>query len=521
MKVLFLNPQQEMGGVQCLSSFLKKHDHETALVNDPNLFDNPWIQYKWLSRLFDNTDEILSRIEKYNPDLIALTVVTDDYAWALKWANEIKKHFNIPIVAGNTHPTFKPADCLSHGCIDYIVRGEGELTLLELLDAIEGKIPFNKVLGLGHKLNGKPTLNPMRPLIEDMDILPFPDKDLYYHEMPYLNHGYTTMSGRGCPYKCTFCDNNTSMKLYKTEVSKVQKWTRRHSPEYVVEEILWAKEKYNISHVRFNDEDFSYDRKWLKQFCLLYKEKVGIPYFAWVYPNTIDEEMADLLASSGCDAVELGIQSGSAQLRKEILHRGTKDSQIVRSCCALRKAGIRTTVDIIIGLPTETKENLDDTVKLLMECNPWHLYAFWLRYYPTTEILQIAKEKKLLTPENINKLEQGGDTRGHIAGGTELEKDSISRHYHAFIVMIPLMPNWFIGLCLKYDIIRFTPTMISPFLLVNLTKVIKRDPYNEFRVRGWLMIYHEGSRLIFKLFRKTLLKPFASKKEFKMKSRKS
>lgn len=502
MKVLFLNPQQEMGGIQCLSAFLKRAGYKTALVNDPNLFDNPWVQHPLLSKIFEDPEPILQQIANHKPDLIGMSVVTDDLSWGLKWARRIKERFNIPIVFGNVHATFHAEDCLRYDCVDFIARGEGEVTLLELVQALEGKLQFNEVLGLGFKQNGEIKINAMRPLIEDLDTLPFPDKDLYYEQMPYLNHGYTTMTGRGCPYKCTFCDNNTSQKLYRATVEKSQKWARRHSPQYVVDEILWAKNKYNIKHVRFNDEDFSYDKNWLREFCPLYKEKVGIPYFAWVYPNTIDNEMAQLLADSGCDAIEMGIQSGAEHLRKEVLHRRTKDEQIFEALTALRKVGIRATVDIIIGLPTETKEDLDSTVRLLAEGNPWHVYAFWLRYYPSTEILSIAKERKLLTPEQIHKLETSQHSRGHIAGGTELEQDKMSRKYHAFIVLLPLMPKIFIDFCVNHDLIRFFPSFLNPFLLVNITKMIKRDSYNEFRVRGWRMILVELKNLGLGLFKK-------------------
>jgi anaerobic magnesium-protoporphyrin IX monomethyl ester cyclase len=494
VKVLFLNPQQEMGGIQCLSAFLKKEGVETALVNDPNLFDNPWVQHPMLAKIFDDHEDVIRKIDDHNPDLIALSVVTDDLSWALKWAERIKKHLNIPIVFGNVHATFHPEECLKHAQVDFVIRGEGEFTLLELVHALEGKMAFSEVLGLGYKQIGNEIkINSMRPLIEDLDTLPYPDKDLYYDIMPYLNHGYTTMSGRGCPYRCTFCDNNTSMKLYKGEVEKTQKWARRHSPEYVVEEILWAKRKYNIKHVRFNDEDFSFDKNWLREFCPLYKEKVGIPYFAWVYPNTIDDEMATLLAESGCDAVEMGIQSGAQHLRKELLHRNTKDEQILISLRALKKVGIRATVDIIIGLPTETKDDLDATVRLLAETNPWHIYAFWLRYYPSTEILSIVKERKLLTPAELMKLENTQHTRGHIAGGTQLEQDKLSRKYHAFIVLLPLMPRVFVEFCVNKNLIRFFP---------NITKIIKRDSYNEFRVRGWWMLLIESKNLAIGLFKK-------------------
>lgn len=502
MKIVFLNPQQEMGGIQCLSAYLKRAGHETALVNDPNLFDNPWIQYPAIARVFEDQDFIIDQILAHQPDLVAMPVVTDDLQWALKWARLLKQRARVPVVFGNVHPTFHPKDVLGEDCVDFIVRGEGEITLLELVEALAGQREFKDVLGLGYKDSGEPRVNAMRPLIENLDDLPFPDKDLYYEVMPYLNHGYTTMSGRGCPYRCTFCDNNTSMQLYRENVPKTQRWTRRHSPEYVVNEILWAKEKYGIKHVRFNDEDFSYDKRWIREFAPLYKEKVGIPYFAWVYPNTIDAEIAQLLADSGCDAVEMGIQSGAEHLRKEVLHRKTKDTQIVEAMRALRAVGIRTTVDVIIGLPTETKDDLDATVRLLAEGRPWHLYAFWLRYYPSTEILSIAKERKLLPPEQIHKLESGQHSRGHIAGGTELEQDALSRSYHSFIVLLPLMPAFFIHFCLKYDLIKRFPSFLSPFLMVNLTKMIKRDRFNEFRVRGWRMLWVESRALIGRAFKR-------------------
>lgn len=496
MKVVFLNPQQEMLGIQSLSAFLKLAGHKVGLVNDSKIFDNPWVNYPRLASFFDNEEQVCSRMLAEQPDLIALSVVTDEFSWAIKWAKRFKAITNVPIVIGNVHPTFHPKEVLELSCFDYVVRGEGEYTLLELVEALEGKRDFSSVLGLAFRKGAEVVLNPMRPLIEDLDVLPFPDKDLYYDQMPYLNQGYVTITGRGCPYRCTFCDNNSSQKLYRKEISKVQKWTRRHSPEYVVNEILWAKERYGIKHVRFSDEDFSYDKRWIREFGPLYKEKVGIPFFAWTYPNTIDDEIATILADAGCDSVEMGIQSGSQKLRKEILNRHTSDDQIVKAFQACRKAGIRATADIIIGLPTETKEDRDATIDLLLRANPWHLYAFWLRYYPSTQILSLAKERQLLSPEEIKFLESNLHSRGHLSGGTELEKNSLSRRYHAFIVLLPVMPEFVARFFLRFNLVRFFPAFLSPFLLVNFTKLVKRNKFDEFRARGWSMIVVETCGLL-------------------------
>ncbi|MFA6091874.1 MAG: radical SAM protein [Elusimicrobiota bacterium] len=504
MKVVFLNPQQEMGGIQCLSAFLKRAGHRTALVNDPNLFDNAYVHYPALSSFFEDTESILDQIASHRPDLIAMPVVTDDYKWALKWARRIKKRTDAPIVFGNVHPTFHAEEVLRQDCVDYAVRGEGELTLLELLETLEGMRRPQDVLGLGFKENGKIRINAMRPLIEDLDSLPFPDKDLYYGVMPYLDFGYTTMTGRGCPYRCTFCDNNTSMQLYKNEIPKPQKWTRRHSPEYVVKEILWAKQRYGIAHVRFNDEDFSYDKRWTREFCALYKKEAQVPYSAWVYPNTIDKEIASLMAESGCDTVEMGIQSGSERLRRDVLHRNTSDAQIVEAMRALHEAGIRVKVDVILGLPGETKADLDATVRLLSRGRPWNVFAFWLRYYPATEILAVAKERRLLTPGQIQELENEARSRGAADPDTpaagfwvpNLEQDALPHRYLSFLVLMPVLPKNVVSFFLRRDLIRFFPGFLNAFLMSNLSQIIKRDPTGEFRVRGRRLLLTESSRLL-------------------------
>lgn len=120
VKVVFINPQQEMGGLQCLSSFVKSRGHKTALVNDPNLFDNPWIQYPRLATWMEGRDKILRRIEAENPDLIALSAVTDDYLWALRWAKDIKLRLGVPVVLGNSHPTFHPQEVLKEEAVDLL-----------------------------------------------------------------------------------------------------------------------------------------------------------------------------------------------------------------------------------------------------------------------------------------------------------------------------------------------------------------------------------------------------------------
>ncbi|OGR61572.1 MAG: hypothetical protein A2X36_07150 [Elusimicrobia bacterium GWA2_69_24] len=496
MKVLFINPQQEMAGLQCLSAYLKRAGHATALFNDPRLFMNLFLQSERLDRLFHVREEGFAAIEAFSPDLIGFSVVSDDYEWACAWAAAIRERCDIPIVFGNCHPTFYPRQVLAQPEVDFAARGEGEETLLELVEALGKGEDFAKIRGLAYKDHGSVRVNPMRPLIADLDSLPFPDKDLHYGPMPYLNHGYSTMTGRGCPFRCTFCHNNSSVKLY-AEHGLAKSWVRRQSPRRVIAELLWAKERYGYDHIRFNDEEFAYDRGWLREFCALLKAEVGVPYFAWVSPNTIDAESAGLMGKSGCDFVEMGLQSGSERLRTDILHRRVSNERMAEAMRSLREAGIRPEVDLLLGLPTEMKADLDDTVELLRRGRPGATYPFWLRYYPVTDIFALAKERGLLSSEQIACAERDFSPRGsgYYREGN-LRRESLARHYHTFILLMPLLPDWLIRLCQRWDLVRFTPAFFDSMVLAQVRRLFRGGMFDDYHLR----IYHgsvwEFARLV-------------------------
>ena len=161
MKVLFINPGKEMGGIQCLSAFLKQGGHETALINDSRLFDNPWVSFPRLARYADLGDEVVKQAIDIAPDLIAFSVVSDDFQWALTRARQLKAALGVPVVFGNIHPTSEPEQTLSHPEVDFIVRGEGEYPLLGLADALEKHHGFDKVRGDGGLARNAQRLGPV------------------------------------------------------------------------------------------------------------------------------------------------------------------------------------------------------------------------------------------------------------------------------------------------------------------------------------------------------------------------
>lgn len=501
-----------MGSIQFLSAYLKKHGHHVALVQDPRLFSNPWIHIPWLDMFFSKENEIINTIKTAGPDIIGLSVVADDFEWAISWAKRIKEKLNVPIVMGNIGPTIDPHYALANSSIDFVVRGEGEIPFLKLISSIENKHDFTEIDGLCFKKDGRIIVNQLQPLISDLDSLPPPDKDLYYNTAPYFKHGYTTMTGRGCPYTCTFCDNSTSMKLYDSGTSVKNKWTRRRSPENVINELAAAKQKYHIKHIRFNDEDFSYSRKWLEAFCNQYIEsKVGVPWFAWVYPNTINDEIASRMSRANCRSVEMGIQSGSIRIRNDIMKRRTSDEQIISACKALKNHGILCTVDVILGTPTETKEDLDRTVKLLRSCRPDYIYVFWLRLYEGTELFQLSIHNGWIDKNEVKQIGQKKISRGHLAGGTEIEKSKIARRYYTFIVLIPILPDYIVDFVIKRDLIKHTPH-IKPLLLINFVKLFAKRPIcDEFHEHMKHMYRYEIAKQLTKRFC-SLLKKYTFRK---------
>ena len=211
MKVAFLGASYENLGIEYLSAYIKQKGHKTRLFLDPKLFNDTYIVSKKLSRLFSLEDEKIAELIDYNPEMICISVISPDYQWAKRVAMKIRKKTSAPIVFGGIHPSSVPKEVLKNKAVDFVVIGEGEQTLLELIECIKYKREFYSIKGLGFKDHGNIIINPLREPIKDLDTLPFPDKELYYSLLPSYKKGYTIMTARGCPNRCTYCYNS----LYK------------------------------------------------------------------------------------------------------------------------------------------------------------------------------------------------------------------------------------------------------------------------------------------------------------------
>jgi len=231
MHVVFISSACETLSIEYLSAALKKAGHRCSLCFDPQLFDDTFLHSRVLHHLFDYTEEIVDEIASLHPDLVALSVVSDNYPWAISLANKIKETLKVPIVFGGVHPTSVPEYVIEQPSVDYLVIGEGEEALVELVNNLKDCTLSKRIPNVWAKNGNEIITNEVRPLIADLNQLPFPDKDIFYTKVPFLKEGYIVITSRGCVNKCTFCNNS----LYKDRIYQGKgAFFRRRSPDNVL-----------------------------------------------------------------------------------------------------------------------------------------------------------------------------------------------------------------------------------------------------------------------------------------------
>lgn len=474
MKVTFVVPAYLNEGVEYLSAVLRKEDHETEVVFDPKLFDDSEINVKFLAKFFNYKSEVIHEVIKSNPDLIVFSVVSDYYKWACDLAKCLKERINVPIIFGGIHVTSVPELVLKNDFVDMICIGDGELPLKNLVASIaKGNLDY-KTQGIWFKKNGKVIRNSLARL-PGLDCLPFPDKEIFRKKLSASRYGYGIVTARGCPFSCTYCGNSVLKKVYKgTE------YMRRRSVNNVIEELRFAKKKYEPNCIWFWDDTFTFDIVWLKEFAKEYKKEIGIPYFCITHPNLINKEIVHLLKDSGCYKIEIGIQSFSEDVQRKILNRYTPRRKIKESLQLLRKAKIDVMADYILGLPGQTIKELEDFALFCNEHPVNKLEIMFLRYYPKTDIVNIAKEKGMLNDAQIGSLESCQDIKGYTLGGDVYSRDlaKLQLLYNS----IGVFPKSLVSVMVKNKLYRFLPPL-PLFFSKSFFRLFKLRKYDLSMVR--------------------------------------
>ncbi|MBU1626465.1 B12-binding domain-containing radical SAM protein [bacterium] len=458
MKVLFLYPGFASPAIECLSSFLKQHGHKTDVVYDPALFDDTMLGMKRVGKFFSYRKRILKFIEESDPDLIAFSVVTDLFEWSLSYARDIKKiKPDVPILFGGVHVSSVPEEVIKQDCVDYAAVGEGELTILDLCNTLENGGDPSKILNLWCKLNDEVVFNPVRPLIQNLDTLPFPDKDLFVRRANYTaKYLYWITTSRGCRNNCTFCSNNVLLNLYPER----RKYLRRRSVDNVVEELIWAKKKYDYECIFFTDEIFSFNAKWLAELGeKMQKHLPGVRNFCQAHPSGFTEDICKALKETGCYSLELGVETINPKIRGEFLNRKDSNESIIRCIDLCHKYGIAVSVEHIFGIPTETEDDFLKTAYFYNEHPVERIQCYWLTFYPKLQIRTILEEKglipKITDPEKLSH----EYCKPMILGGSSFNR-RINKYLFLFAFYM-YFPKWLRSIILKYKLYLLLPSWIS------------------------------------------------------------
>jgi radical SAM superfamily enzyme YgiQ (UPF0313 family) len=241
----------------------------------------------------------------------------------------------------------------------------------------------------------KITRNQIRPKTENLDSLPSPDRELFdYDSLLAENPIAEFICSRGCPFQCSYCINIKWNELHKGK----GKLVRFRSVKNVIAEIKEVASKYpQINQIEINDDTFTLNRQWLKEFCKAYKKEIGLPFACTVRPGTIDDKIPLLLKESNCTEVRMGIEAGNDFIRNKILKRNLSKEDIIRDFKKFKEVGIRTWAFNMIGIPYETLSMIEETINLNKLVRPDFAQVSIFVPYPGTETRRICEEKGWLT----------------------------------------------------------------------------------------------------------------------------
>lgn len=415
MRVLFYYRGIENLGVGYLMSMLKHHGHEIDLIFDPGLDDNLFLkapQLAWMNR----HEALLERAAAFKPDLVAMGCLTNLYPFVKVMARKLKERLGVPIIVGGHHPQALPEVVLGNPFVDMVCTGEGEIALSELANRMERGGDLTTIPSIWAKKDGTIHPNDLGPLEDELDRFPFPEKQLWY-EYGCFRENLEIFTGRGCPFKCTFCNIHFQRELFRGKGD----FLRKRSVANVMAELRQNMSRYDVKFVSVHDDNFTTSPDWVEEFCEAYRKEVNLPWYCFGYPTTIKPRLVKAMAAANCKTIFMGIDSGNADIRRRIMDRPMTDELIYGAAKLVRDAGIGLQVSCIYGNPGETPEQMEETLRMVERIQPTQCSAYILYPFPRTKLYDMAVASGYLDAEGQAKVREG------ISG---YHHESILKHPH-------------------------------------------------------------------------------------------
>jgi radical SAM superfamily enzyme YgiQ (UPF0313 family) len=399
MKVQFLWPNFDCPiglsiGLSYLAGALRDAGHETKITH----------VCEWLDYPFD-IDRIESDFRAFNPDLIAFSTGANHYPEARRTAERLKKAIDKPILFGGVHTTLNTQAVMQDNpYIDFANVGEGDDSILDLVRALETGSDTTRIPNIWARKDGTIVPNAARPL-RDLTTLPWMDLEKWqFKKISENRRGWVNVyMNRGCPYRCTYCHNNGVAKIlqnaFKTPTSSNADlgYLRLRSIDDMIGELKSILNKYDfVSAFSFNDDTFTMDQEHMKAFLTRYKKEINMPFVCNTTVLDVDEEMLDAMKEANCDLVRFGVETATPRIKKNVLKRdfsNKKTEEVFKYC---RKIGLRSFAFNILANPSETRDEMKETLRLNSKLMPDGLKVSLGFPYPGTEYHDIAKKWDLI-----------------------------------------------------------------------------------------------------------------------------
>lgn len=416
MNILFIDPTGSVinYGMRCLAGYIKENGYDVEMV---------FLKQESIDNSRDYSEKVYSQLTPIieGADVICFSFMSNYFGQARFLTDFIKINFNKIIIWGGIHSMASPDNCLNHS--DIICLGEGEEALLSLLDKIKSGEDYYSTQNFWFNKDNRIIKNPVQRLVEDLDKYPFPlydmDNEYYLYEgnvtragseslQKYLRveksfygfdaYPYMTMASRGCPHSCTYCCNNLFRNLYRHN----GKLFRSIGNAKITDEIENFIRRFPwVNVIEFFDDDFIISRRNIDEFTALYKEKVNLPFRCNISPNNVSQDDIDKLADAGLIVVEMGLQTASKRINREIYKRRIENDEIIAAAKMINKhKHIKPYYDVILDNPYENYYDISLTLRFLARLpSPMFMTTFSLTFFPGSELYKRAVSDGIITDD--------------------------------------------------------------------------------------------------------------------------
>jgi len=400
-------------GLAYLAAYAEQAGHEVKIIDS--------------EAQMSSYQDIINEVLEFHPDLVGIQTYCTNISRAYKLAEYLKLVLETKIVLGGAQATLDPVGAISNKHIDFVIIGEGEKTLVRLLDSLTTGT-YAGMPGLVFKDNDTAKINKPVDLIMNLDEIPLPARHLLpmekYHSCSILRGSRTLniITSRGCPYRCVYC---AGFRIFGAT-------HRFHSTDRIINELRLLKEKYGADSIQFYDDTFTVDAQRVHELCdRMIDEKLNVQWSCFTRVDLVDEELLRKMKRAGCYLIFYGLESGVQRILN-LMQKGVTLEQSEKALIITRRAGIDTWANYMLGFPSETREETEQTIAFAVKVNPTFAQFLNTTPFPGTTLYELAIQHGTLKV-NLNNFTSWDEVSFVSNGRTENEiKDAVRKAYRRF-----------------------------------------------------------------------------------------